>query len=126
MSNFIKTTFGGLSSSYYIRQLIFGCLLAAIPLSLTLNSEKSVTVGFIVFTIVSTFLYPYSRFVYEEVMRFITGDNVFVVSAVALLVAKAITMILCFSFAIFVAPIGLMYLYFYHRKQAKSEVASEQ
>lgn len=99
MSNFIKTTFGGLSSSYYIRQFIFGCLLAAIPLSLTLNSEKSVTVGFIVFTIVST---------------------------VALLVAKAITMILCFSFAIFVAPIGLMYLYFYHRKQAKLEVASEQ
>lgn len=28
-------------------------------------------------------------------------------------------MILCYSFAIFIAPIGLIYLYVYHTKQEK-------
>lgn len=39
---------------------------------LTLNSSL-----FILFSIVSCFLYPYARFVYESVVGYVMGNNVF-------------------------------------------------
>lgn len=47
------------------------------------------------------------------------GQNVFFINAIIMLVAKFITMVLCWLFAIFIAPIGLAYLYYYHTKETK-------
>jgi hypothetical protein len=66
--------------------------------------------------VLNTLLYPYSRFVYESVMDFIIGRNVFFVNAILMLAVKLMTMLLCWSLAIFVAPIGLAYLYYHHSK----------
>lgn len=71
------------------------------------------------FAIICALLYPYSRFVYESVVGFIMGDNVFFTSAVLMLLIKYLTMSLCWVFAIFIAPIGLAYLYFHHTKIEK-------
>lgn len=67
---------------------------------------------------INTFLYPYSRFVYESIVSFIMGNNVFFVNAIFMVVVKIFTMLLCWSFAIFIAPIGLAYLYYHHSKAA--------
>jgi hypothetical protein len=66
--------------------------------------------------VVNTLLYPYSRFVYESIMNFIMGQNVFFVNALLMLGVKLMTMLLCWAFAIFVAPIGLAYLYYHHSR----------
>jgi hypothetical protein len=63
--------------------------------------------------VVNTLLYPYSRFVYEGVMGFIVGQNVFWMNV---LFMKLVTMALCWSCAIFIALIGLAYLYYHHSK----------
>ncbi len=68
------------------------------------------------FIFVSTFLYPYSRFIYESIMDFLMGKNVFFVNAILMLGVKLFTMMLCWGFAIFVAPVGLAYLYYHHSK----------
>jgi hypothetical protein len=47
---------------------------------------------------------------------FIVGQNVFWVSTFLLIFMKLMTMALCWSCAIFIAPIGLAYLYYYHSK----------
>jgi hypothetical protein len=67
--------------------------------------------------VVSTLLYPYARFVYESVVGFIMGENVFFVNALLMLGAKIITMFVCWFLAIFIAPLGLLYLYWYHSRQ---------
>jgi hypothetical protein len=41
---------------------------------------------------------------------------VFFLNGIIMLFLKLMTMVLCFSFAIFIAPIGLIYLYFYHSR----------
>jgi hypothetical protein len=64
-------------------------------------------------------LYPYSRFVCESVIDFIVGDNVFWVNAFMILTVKFVTIALCWSLAIFIAPVGLACLYFYHSRQAQ-------
>lgn len=74
-------------------------------------------IGILVFTIFSTLLYPYSRFVYESIIGFIMGENVFIVNAILMLFAKFFTMAMCWVFAIFVAPVGLAYLYYHHSKE---------
>lgn len=55
--------------------------------------------------------YPYARFVYEGITDYILGTNVFYVDAWLLLAWKLLTMFLRWAFAIFIAPVGLAYLY---------------
>ena len=68
----------------------------------------------IAFMVISTLLYPYSRFVYESVAGYLMGRNIFFLNAFVLLFVKFIAMMLCWVLAIFMAPIGLAYLYFHH------------
>ncbi len=116
MKDVLWKTFGGLSMQYYIRNFLFGSLFTALLIYSFLQSNKPIEIGLIGVVIVNTFLYPYSRFVYESIVSFILGDNVFFVNTIVILFVKAMTMALCWGFAVMVAPIGLIYLYFYHSK----------
>ncbi len=118
MQDIIKKTFGGLSAQYYIRQLFFGALFSALIIYMFISGHKPIEFTLIILLTINTFLYPYSRFVYESIIEFIMGNNVFFVNAIFMLVVKIFTMLLCWSFSIFVAPIGLAYLYWHHSKTA--------
>lgn len=118
MNSVITKTFGGLSKSYYFRQFIFGAIFPAIMLSTEAQRGAWPPAGVIVFIVLNTFLYPYSRFVYERVVGFIVGDNQFYINAFLMLFFKVITMALCWVFAVFVAPVGLIYLYIHHSRAA--------
>ncbi len=120
MQAIFAKTFGGLSREYYFRQFIFGLIFPAITVfSFTHGSHaESMHVSLIFLLIVNTLLYPYSRFVYEGVIGFIVGENLFIVNAVFMLFIKALTMTLCWALAIFIAPIGLGYLYYRHTRGA--------
>ncbi|HHW7568648.1 TPA: hypothetical protein ACU21S_001991 [Mannheimia haemolytica] len=121
MANFIRKTFGGLSLSYYLRHFLFGLLIFALFIFAGVKHPKTGEWNIPVLTIliISQFLYPYARFVYESIIDYIFGNNVFFANAILVLIVKLFTMILCYIFAIFIAPIGLIYLYFYHTKQEK-------
>lgn len=117
MHPLIKKTFGGISAQFYFRQFMFSILIAVfIYYMSTQGGDKAIQPGMVLFIIISTFLYPYARFVYESVMSFILGKNVFYVNAMLMLIVKFITMIMCWMFSVFIAPIGLAYLYYHHSK----------
>jgi hypothetical protein len=116
MHPLIRKTFGGLTAQYYFRQLFFGLLMAGFAFFMSKHSSRPVPLAMLFFTIGSTLLYPYSRFVYESIMTFIIGNNVFFINTIIMLIFKTFTMAMCWSFALFVAPIGLVYLYFYHSR----------
>ncbi|PMR67267.1 hypothetical protein [Halomonas heilongjiangensis] len=116
MRHFIAMTFGGLSPRYYLRQLFFGAGMSALLLFVVMQGEAPLRMDLVVLLLVNALLYPYSRFVYEQAMGFLMGDNMFFVNAMLLLSVKLFTMMLCWGFAIFIAPLGLAYLFFYHRR----------
>jgi|SRR3990167_10042483 len=118
MQDIIKKTFGGLSAQYYIRQLFFGAIFSSLIIYMLISGNKPIEFTLIFLLAINTFLYPYSRFVYESIVEFIMGNNVFFVNAIFMLVVKIFTMLLCWGFSIFVAPIGLAYLYWHHSKTA--------
>lgn len=124
MSNFIQKTFGGLSLNYYVRQFLFALLISVFIGFISLKHPRTgeLNIHFLVFILINQFLYPYARFVYESIIDYILGNNVFFVNAILSLIVKLFTMLLCYCFAIFIAPIGLIYLYFYHSKREKQEL----
>jgi len=115
MHPIIAKTFGGLSASYYFRHLVFGAMFPIFMFLILHQSNRSLQISMVLMAIVNTLLYPYARFVYESIMDFILGKNVFFVNALLMLAMKLMTMLLCWAFAIFVAPVGLAYLYFRRR-----------
>ncbi len=116
MQDFINKTFKGLNSAYYVRHFIFGVAIAIVFIFALSNGFEHFAFGFIFSAILNTILYPYSRFVYESVIGYIFGNNVFFVNIILLLSVKIISMVMCWALAIFIAPLGLGYLYFYHSK----------
>lgn len=127
MHSVIAKTFGGLTLQYYIRSFLFGLIFPVLIFFMatardTPATGSSVSIGEYFFFSVTTLLYPYSRFVYESVIDYITGDNVFIVNAFAMLTVKFFTMLLCWLLAIFIAPVGLLYLFIRHsRDEAKTK-----
>ena len=120
MNPILTKTFGGLSKQYYFRQFFFAVLICACFMSASFREkEGSIAFGIILTLIVNTFLYPYSRFVYESIVDFIVGNNTLFVNAIFMMFVKMATMLLCFLLAIIIAPIGLLYLYFYHSRNAR-------
>lgn len=129
--SFLSKTLGGLSRAYYTRQFLFGLIFFISIVAISYNGynytgNTSILVKNVILGLICLLLYPYSRFVYESIIEYILGDNVFFVNAPLMLVTKLITMAICFIFSIFIAPIGLIYLYFYHSKQEKLQNQNEQ
>ncbi|AOK11005.1 hypothetical protein [Burkholderia vietnamiensis] len=120
MHPIIAKSFGGLSTQYYVRQFLFGLIFPALLLFVLSRGSKPVAipVGALLFFAVNCFLYPYSRFVYEGIVDYIVGRNVFFLPALVVLFFKWMTMALCWSCAIFIAPVGLLYLYVRNSRQS--------
>jgi len=117
MHPIIQKTLGGLSRQYYFRQLFFGLVIAAFTYYMSTQGGKApMPIGMMVFTVVTTLLYPYSRFVYESIMGYIMGNNIFIGNAIIMLMVKFMTMVMCWAGALLIAPIGLAYLYYHHTK----------
>lgn len=113
----IHKTFGGLSRPYYFRQLFFGSLMSAFVYIMVSRTPDATSPMFYAFIVLSAFIYPYARFVYESVVGFIMGENVFYLNAFVAMAFKVVTIAMCWGCAIFIAPIGLLYLYFYHSRR---------
>ncbi|MBC9132024.1 hypothetical protein JMI89_08155 [Frischella sp. Ac48] len=126
MANFINKTFGGLEKRYLLRQYFFGLVYGIFLLVMPITHFKiPESILAIILVLIMWGLYPYSRFVYESIIDFIMGDNIIFSNLILFLFVKIITMGLCFVFSIFIAPFGLLYLYFYHsrlEKQSKSNI----
>lgn len=86
---------------------------------MTTKVRQSFHVSMLLLMVVNTLLYPYSRFVYEGIVNFIVGDNVFFGSALLMLGVKLVTMLFYWLCAFFVALVGLAYLYYHHSKGAR-------
>lgn len=117
MHQIVQKTLFGLSKEYYFRQFIFGLIVPAFIIFMASHGKNSIPIAMYLLFAINTALYPYSRFVYESIVDFIMGNNVFFVNAIFMLIVKIFTMVLCWSFAVFISPIGLLYLYYYHSKQ---------
>lgn len=116
MHPIIEKTFGGLSSSYYVRQFVFGLALTCLIYAMASSGGHALHVPMLFVMIVNTLLYPYSTFIYEKIVHFIVGENLFLVSGLLMLATKVVSMLFCWAFAVLTATLGLAFLYWHHSK----------
>jgi hypothetical protein len=119
MHSIFSKSFGGLTRAYYVRQFLFGSLFTILICFMLAHTHSGLWAKpeMLILSVVCSVLYPYSRFVYESVIGYIVGDNVFYGNAGTMLIFKFFTMFLCWWFSIFVAPVGLAYLYWRNSRQ---------
>lgn len=105
---------GGLPPGYYVRQFLFGLLFPVVLFLFSTHGKAvlALPLHLQVILALDTLLYPYSRFVYGSVVSYIVGDTVLVLPAFVYGAVKLFTMLFCWGFAFFVAPVGLVWLYF--------------
>ena len=125
----IINLFKGFTPQYYFRQLFFGLIIGSIYLYMmwsTINKDGALSHSDIkdftqmaIFAAANTLLYPYSRFAYEEIVGFLLGRNLFLINSIIYLLAKVMTMIICWALAIFIFPLGLLFIYYYQKQKAK-------
>lgn len=111
MRTILLKVFGGLGLRSYVRHLLFGCAIAAYMMFAT-QGRFLQHAGFLPWVIITTLLYPYARHAYESVIAYIVGANRFWTSTLIFLVVKFVTMTICWAFAVFIAPLGLIILAF--------------
>lgn len=80
--SFLSKTLGGLSKAYYTRQFLFGLIFFIFIVAISYNGYNhtgkiSILVTNAILGLICLLLYPYSRFVYESIIEYILGDNVF-------------------------------------------------
>jgi len=115
MAGIINKTFGGLNRQYYFRHLFFALVIAAVMFWFK-TAIRPPSAALVVWLGINTLLYPYARFVWESIVSFVTGANVFYLPAIVLLIAKLITMLVCWQMSILIAPVGLAWLYWHHSR----------
>ena len=129
-----------MDKAYYFRNLFFALILAGIFVAIQYSSYEmlakrnvatsveanAANIVMYIYIAISALLYPYARFVYESIVNFIMGDNVFFINAFVLLAWKFMIMMMLLLFAIFIAPVGLSYLWYYHNKNGTFDELAEQ
>lgn len=118
MSSIFKKTFGGLSKDYLFRQYFFGLVIFGLFAAMTLNgkgSDQYATIK-LIFAGICLILYPYAHFVYDSIVGFIMGNNVFFINSNIMIPWKIARMVLIFGSSLLIAPLGLTYLYFHHSR----------
>jgi hypothetical protein len=125
-------TFGWLPLSYYLRNFLVGAALSGIFIFVLLQvlfpqlqalpqfegqiqHIRLMVYATIALSIVMAFIYPYSRYGYDVVARFIMGRQLFIVSIIGLLLIKIFRLFVCLNFAMILVPIGLIHLYYSRR-----------
>ncbi|MEJ5902426.1 hypothetical protein [Ochrobactrum teleogrylli] len=111
--NFLRRIFGGLQPSYLIRSYLIGLIFFALMIGVALNAEtkNGSPVGLIVFASLSTLLFPFAKLVWDELRDLAFGNNVIFMNAMMLIMLKWLVNGFLWAFAIFVAPIGILYLW---------------
>lgn len=125
--DFLYSTFLGLNNKYHIRNLIIGGLFAMLSWAVIDYSlaHTSVVVDddvyiYIVkaYFVVCALLYPYSKFAYDWIWEFFFGESVWLLGGLLLLIVwyfKLMIRLILYTTSIFIAPIGLIILYFNNR-----------
>ncbi len=120
--NFIKRIFGAVQPRYLIRAYVLSAAFMALMVWMMFSTggaqplhDRAATLA--VFG-VGSLLFPFSKLVWDEIKRVMMDETVFFMNAIILMVLKLIVNLFLWGFSIFIAPVGILYLWFRSRSAA--------
>lgn len=123
---FLRRIFSGVQPSYLIRSYLIGLIFFALMFGMALSAEtkNGMPIGLIAFATISTLLFPFAKLVWDELRDLAFGNNVFFMNAIFLFMLKWFVNGFLWACAIFVAPVGILYLWF-RTRQPKAVVEDQ-
>ncbi len=122
--NAVSRIFEMLNRRYLIRAYFIGLVFFGLEGFMLVHSltRGHVHVGgdmlMLVLMAADTLLFPFSKFAWDQTRDFLMGNNIVFANAIVIFVMKLFVNILLWGFAIFVAPIGIGYLWFRSHRRA--------
>lgn len=116
--SFFRRIFGGVQPSFLVRSYLIGLIFFVVAISMPLGAEpkNSAHIVLIMYAALSTVLFPFAKLSWDELRDLVFGNNVIFMNAVSLLMLKWTVNILLWASAIFIAPVGILYLWFRTRQ----------
>lgn len=113
---FLRRIFGSVDRAYLIRAYIISFAIFAFCAAIFSRDTHQTHPFEWVFFIVNTILFPFSKLVWDEIMALLLGRNMFFLPAIFLMLAKLMINIFLWGGAIFVAPLGILWLWYRTRE----------
>jgi hypothetical protein len=110
--DFVTRIFGEINPRFLARSYLLGAIIFAIMTWLSLRADGNLVhvAPTILLGIVSTALFPFSKMVWNSTRDFLRGDTIIFTNVLFLFPAKFAVNLLLWMFAVFVAPIGVLFL----------------
>ncbi|TOG32923.1 hypothetical protein CGJ03_23855 [Vibrio parahaemolyticus] len=112
MKQAILKAFGGLDKSYLLRQYVIGIFVCVVYAFIVRKYGQGLGLYTMLTFAINTLLYPYSRYLFESLVKFIFGNTHFDKGSSILIILKLLSIVFCWSAAVFIAPFGLLYIHF--------------
>jgi len=113
---FLRRIFGSVDRAYLIRAYIISFAIFAFYAAIFSRGTHTIYPSAWAFLIVNTILFPFSKLVWDEIMSLLLGRNMFILPAIFLMFAKLIINVALWAGAIFVAPLGILWLWYRTRE----------
>lgn len=123
---FLKRIFGALEPTYLIRAYVISAVFMAMIAWFVIYMAKGEPLTFdriatlMVFGI-GALLFPFSKLVWDEIKRVMMGSNIFILPVIILMPLKLLVNYALWCFSIFIAPLGIAYLWLRSRQSARPE-----
>lgn len=113
----LKRIFGWVRPAYYLRAYIIGAIFLGGYFLLRRQATASEIAqnGMLPFLAICTLLFPFSKLVWDEFKALMRGDTITIMPLLWSVAGKLIINLMLWIFAPFVAPFGLLYLWFRSR-----------
>lgn len=109
VTQFIRKIFSGVDTAYLIKSYFVSFVFLAVCLWAMNGQEAGLYMYTYVF--VSFLLFPFSSILWDDLINTIMDGNTFILPIYFFVVWKIIKVTILYGFAVFIAPIGLIYVY---------------
>ncbi len=106
----------GVRPAYLIRAWLIGAVFLAIILFFAFQNKNGFPYGLVVYSVICTILFPFSKLVWDEMKNLIMGNNIFVMNALMLMLLKYMVNAVLWVFAPFIAILGIGYIWYRTRE----------
>ena len=113
----LKNMFQSLNRDWLIRHYLFGFAFYAFFVFTSVSQVGRFDAKLLIL-LPCALLYPFAMFVYESLVNFIVGDNVFFISGLLMLAWKVFRFVIIWVLAVPIGLIGFIYLYFVYGRQS--------
>lgn len=116
---FLTRLFGAIDRTFLARSYVISFAILGLCITMTFQADGGLSpssLPFYGFMVLNAALFPFAKLVWNELRDFLMGANFVIANAFLVFGLKMLINMMLWVFAVFVAPLGVAYLWFRTRE----------